>query len=68
MIYVKRFFWLIGLCVVYPIGVIVFMIGILLLPITASFYYIKNGTVENMEINPATMSDYICNIYNRLEP
>ena len=68
MIYVKRFFWLIGLFAVYIISFILFMVGILLLPITASFYYIKNGTVKNMKINPATISEYICEVYDRLEP
>ena len=44
------------------------MVGMLLLPITASFYYIKKGTVENMEINPSTIPEYIFDLYGKLEP
>ena len=68
MIYFKRFFWLIGLIVVNTISIILFMIFILLLPITASFYYIKKGTVENMEFNPSTIPQYILDLYGKLEP
>ena len=70
MIYIKRFFWALGMVPVFILGLIVGLAGMLLFPFIGFFYYIKNGDVETTpdKYLPIRLSIQLEDIYRKLEP
>jgi hypothetical protein len=66
MIYIYRFIWIVGYCLLLVLEFLLLFVMILIYPLIGIFYFIKNGDVESTPFLPVTPSMWMDKEYLKL--